>query len=86
MLRGNTSSPIMKSRCLLLAFVGVVLGLNCPLLAKSAQLSRLITERPCLPVPRGTINVQSHEIGTRRLVTNQQGLLQSEESQGWRGL
>ena len=74
----------MKSRWLMLAFVGVLLGLTCPLLAKSAQRSGLITELAGLPVLHATINVRSQETGKRRLVTNQQGLLQSEESQGRR--
>ena len=39
----------MKSKWLMLAFVGVLLGLTCPLLAKRAQRPGLITEFAGLP-------------------------------------
>jgi hypothetical protein len=46
-----------------------------PLLAQTAELSGLISDRSGLPVPSAAVNVQRRENGaTRRAVSNQQGL------------
>jgi len=51
----------MKSKLLLVAFVGVPLGLPCLLSAQSAQLSGLMADAARAPVPDAAISVQSHE-------------------------
>ena len=56
-----------------------------PFFAQTAKISGLIFDPSILPIPNATFNIQRDETcATRRLVINQQGWSQSEESEGRR--
>ncbi|MGD1093879.1 MAG: TonB-dependent receptor [Bryobacteraceae bacterium] len=64
----------MNSKWVLSVFIGIYLGLSCPLHAQNAELSGSVTDPSGLAVPGARVVVQSADTGaTRAVSSNQQG-------------